>query len=41
MPVVLMEDAAPRLKWAKKSGLTSGMSCDVNPVEGKYNFGYQ
>ena len=41
MSVVLMEDAALRLKCAKKSGLTSGMSCDVNPVEGKYNFGYQ
>jgi len=37
MSAVLTGDAAPRLKCAKKSGLTSGMSCDVNPVEGKRN----
>jgi hypothetical protein len=37
MSAVLTGDAAPRLKCAKKSGLTSGMSCDVNPVEEKCN----
>ena len=37
MSAVLTGNAAPRLKCGKKSGLTSGMSCDVNPFEGKCN----
>ena len=41
MLAALTEDAAPRLKCGKKSGRTSGMPCDVNPVEGERKLGYK
>jgi hypothetical protein len=37
MSAVLTGNAVFRLKCGRKSGLTSGMSCDVNAVEGKCN----
>jgi hypothetical protein len=41
MLAALTGDAAPRLKCGKKSGRTSGMPCDVNPVEGERKLGYK
>jgi hypothetical protein len=41
MSAVLTGNAAPHLKCGRKSGLISGMSCDVNPVEGRWDFGYR